>query len=325
MVATAVMVIAISLPIILSRKDSQSNQTAAVAGGETSQHSSASPAARAQEQPQAVGADASSPAQAAQKPSSNAEPKSEKDQDRPEGALLASAKQQPAGEPDSGSSVSGGAVADSLTPAPPPSDPSKSKADSQPADQAAAKSTESAQPAAAAPAPAIQETEKKLAQISAEEARRIPEAKDSAQVTPLASSRVDGEAGSKKEAAITNKDNIAPPPGAKESTTDSRTGREMTRGPGSAARFRASRGEPARGVAERKVGGKKFWLRDDVWTDKDYNPDKEMPFVTVIRDTDVYRELLSKHSGMKPFLTGFAENARVIFIYKGAAYMLIPQ
>jgi putative zinc finger protein len=317
MVATAVLVIVISLPIILSRRNSQPNQIAAVTGGETAQDSPASLVASAQKQTEASNASVSSPTQLEQKSGGNAEPKVEKDQEREEGSALASAK-RPAGEP-----ISGGAISDSVAPAPPPTETARPKTDSQPAaDQAAAKATEPAQPAAA---PATQETEKKLAQISPEEARRIPEAKDSAQVTPLASSRVDGEDGSKKEATITDKDNIAPPPGPKESAPDSRAGREMTRGPGSAARFRASRGELSRGTAERKVGGRKFWLRDDVWTDKDYKPDKEMPFITVIRDTDVYRELLSKHSGMKPFLTGFAENARVIFIYKGAVYMLIPQ
>ena len=42
-------------------------------------------------------------------------------------------------------------------------------------------------------------------------------------------------------------------------------------------------------------------------------------------DSDVYRELFSKHSGMRPFLTGFSETARVIFIYKGTVYKLVPQ
>jgi hypothetical protein len=50
-----------------------------------------------------------------------------------------------------------------------------------------------------------------------------------------------------------------------------------------------------------------------------------MPMVTIFRDSDVYRELFSKHSGMRPFLTGFAETARVIFVYKGMVYKLIPQ
>ena len=100
----------------------------------------------------------------------------------------------------------------------------------------------------------------------------------------------------------------------------------MKQGAPGCARFRDSNSEAARSASSTiKVGGRKFWLRNDFWTDKDYNPDKEMPMVTVFRDSDVYRELLSKHSGMRPFLTGFAETARVIFIYKGTVYKLIPQ
>jgi hypothetical protein len=86
--------------------------------------------------------------------------------------------------------------------------------------------------------------------------------------------------------------------------------------------------DPARrraGVVERKVGGKKFWLKDGTWVDKDYNPDKDMPVITFVRDSDVYKEHVAKRQGMKSYLNEFAGNERVIFVYKGTVYIIVPQ
>jgi hypothetical protein len=80
-----------------------------------------------------------------------------------------------------------------------------------------------------------------------------------------------------------------------------------------------------RGSATRKIGSKKFWLSKDTWTDKDYNPNKELPVVTVERDSDIYKEMLTKRSGLKLYLLGFGEGERAIFVYKGTVYRLIPQ
>ena len=80
-----------------------------------------------------------------------------------------------------------------------------------------------------------------------------------------------------------------------------------------------------RGSPTRKVGGKKFWLSKDTWTDKDYNPNKELPVVTIERDSDIYKELLTKRSGLKLYLMGFGEGERAIFVYKGTVYRLVPQ
>ncbi|HWO02327.1 MAG TPA: hypothetical protein VNS63_23985, partial [Blastocatellia bacterium] len=81
----------------------------------------------------------------------------------------------------------------------------------------------------------------------------------------------------------------------------------------------------ARGTAERKIGKKRFWLRDDVWTDNDYRPEKEMPMVPIVRDSDVFKELIGKRPSLKGYLTAFAENERAIVVYKGTIYKLIPQ
>jgi hypothetical protein len=84
---------------------------------------------------------------------------------------------------------------------------------------------------------------------------------------------------------------------------------------------------PAESVrpTEKKVGSKKFSLKDDTWTDKDFDPDKGLPTVTIIRDSNVYNELLGKQAGLKPYLTGFGGTERAIFVYKGTVYKLIPQ
>jgi hypothetical protein len=70
--------------------------------------------------------------------------------------------------------------------------------------------------------------------------------------------------------------------------------------------------------------GKRFKFLSGVWTDKNYKPDKEMPVVTIIRGSDVYKDLLTKHTGLKPYFTNFAEGDRVTVVYKGTVYKLVP-
>jgi len=76
---------------------------------------------------------------------------------------------------------------------------------------------------------------------------------------------------------------------------------------------------------ERKFNGKRFLLRDGAWTDKDFDPNKDLPVVIIIRDSNVYKEVLNKRPGLKPFLTGFQPGERAIIVYKGTVYRLIPQ
>ena len=76
---------------------------------------------------------------------------------------------------------------------------------------------------------------------------------------------------------------------------------------------------------ERKLSGKKFLFRDGAWTDKDFDPNKELPVVTIIRDSNVYKEVMNKRPGLKPFLAGFPAPERAIIVYKGTVYKLIPQ
>ena len=76
---------------------------------------------------------------------------------------------------------------------------------------------------------------------------------------------------------------------------------------------------------EKKLGNKRFSLKNDTWTDKDFDPDKDLPIVTVIRDSNVYNELLATRTGLKPYLVGFPPAERAIIVYKGTVYKLIPQ
>lgn len=165
-----------------------------------------------------------------------------------------------------------------------------------------------------------------LARIDEKQAQRLPqEDKDSAQVTVLKQGRADADQRQTKEATIRPEDAIAPAP-PPSSSNDVRAKRRLAQAPRLAIRDgsipEATRPKP---VAEKKINGKKFWLRDNVWTDKDYNPEREMPIVTIVRDSDVYRELLSKRSGLKPYFTGFGDHDRAIIVYKGTVYRLIPQ
>lgn len=320
MAAAAVLVIAISLPLLLpsSRRNSSDIQGAstqseqAKAGGEPQR------AFDAPEAPASGSAAANTSAQTGQQPGSNAQAKTEKDQESPDKDLLAIAKGRVADQP------SAGAGTETTAPTPEQPQPAEPKADSTTADQGVAKAAEQAPPVAPPPAPASRQEEPQLPKINPDDAKSLAQDKDSAQVAQLKPGVTGGEASKKKEATITDGANIAPP--TKPSSSESRErSQALKQGAPGSARFRDSSNEAVRSTSSAKVGGRRFWLRNDVWTDKDYNPNKEMPMVTVFRDSDVYRDLLLKYPGMKPFLTGFAETARVIFVYKGMVYKLIPQ
>jgi hypothetical protein len=182
-----------------------------------------------------------------------------------------------------------------------------------------------AQPPQAAP-PTQQRAagETQLPKIDQERALRLQQqGKDSTQDSLLKQGRADGDQRSDKVAKIRPEDDVAPPaPAAPEGIRN-----RVLAQPGASA-MRAGRlneSSRTRGTAERKVGSKKFWLRGDTWTDKDYSPIKEMPVVTIVRDSDVYRELIARRAGLKVYLTSFNENDRAILVYKGTVYKLIPQ
>jgi Putative zinc-finger len=165
-----------------------------------------------------------------------------------------------------------------------------------------------------------------LGKIDPQGARPASEAKkDSAHVSVLKSGRADGEERAAGDTKIRPEDNNAPPSPIAGAESGSR--RALAQPAPSSMRDgrRLSETVRSRGTAERKIGKKRFWLRDEVWTDNDYKPEKEMPMVTLVRDSDVFNEVIGKRAALKGYLTAFAENERAIVVYKGTIYKLIPQ
>src|SRR5207247_2609604 len=67
----------------------------------------------------------------------------------------------------------------------------------------------------------------------------------------------------------------------------------------------------------KRINNKDFFFRDNTWTDKEFDPNKDLPVVTIIRDSNVYKELLAKRANLRPYLEGFPENQRAIIVFKG--------
>jgi hypothetical protein len=196
------------------------------------------------------------------------------------------------------------------------------------ADSTGAPAATQPQPVAAESANAkAKKDEPALDRIDPEKARRLPvDDKEAARVTALRPGRVDGTVPKGKEGTIRAADGVAP---TDESfgVADTRS-RSLAAPPATAkkgAAFREARAGERRGAPERKISNKRFWLHDNTWTDKEYDPGKEMPSVTIIHDSDVFKEVIAKKSGLKPYLTSFAENERAIIVFKGTVYKLIPQ
>jgi Putative zinc-finger len=318
MAVAAVIVLAISVPLFLSRKDRGVNQQQDQS--QLSQPSSGNGAATAPRAEQANPAGAAVAGDVAQPESSRQAANTQQDraaqrQDRSAGEKEESTEQPPA---ENASGVAGGVVAKAEPPQPQPVEP---KTGDQNADQSASKDASREQaPAASAPQQAAPETQ--LAKIDPAEARRVPQQdKDKAEMSVLQPRRPDGDERANRDAVV-RPGEIAPPPPPNSGSR----GRNAITSPPAGIKSRLS--DPSRhkgGASERKVGGKKFWFKDGTWVDKDYNPDKDMPVVSFIRDSDVYKEHLAKRQGMKSYLTGFTENERVIFIYKGTVYIIVPQ
>ena len=76
---------------------------------------------------------------------------------------------------------------------------------------------------------------------------------------------------------------------------------------------------------QKEFKGKKFSFRDGAWTDKDFDPNKDLPVVTIIRDSNTYKELISKRAGLRSIMERFTPAERAIIVYKGTVYKLIPQ
>lgn len=294
MAAAAVIVVALSVPLLLTRKGAGVDQQTYRGAAEQQPSEDARSAGPSLE-------NGPSPASrtSATGSSSSAAPTAKQSEKREtEVATNAPAgQQQPAG--------AGGdrASSDGKTEAKPEStatDKVQSKSDSQPVTVAA-----SGQP--------VQERERDKGDTDSAGQRKDAQASDSK------SNRTDEDQQSAKEKAKVAE--TAPPP---PSAPQLAGGRGLRR-PAAKLALRDSSTTEAVRAPERRIVGKRFLFRDDTWTDKDFNADKDLPVVTIIRDSNVYKEVLAKRAGLKPYLTGFAETERAIIVYKGTVYKLIPQ
>lgn len=154
-------------------------------------------------------------------------------------------------------------------------------------------------------------------------ARQQQPSKDAAADTKASGNEQEG---AKKEQVAERAATIPPPaapPVKTDAKTDSAKSEKLKHSAGTFGLRESSSAEAVR--AEKKVANKKFSLRNDTWTDNEFNAAKDLPSVTVIRDSNVYNELLSKRAGLKTYFNGFPPTDRAIIVYKGTVYKLIPQ
>jgi hypothetical protein len=169
-----------------------------------------------------------------------------------------------------------------------------------------------------------QTVEPPLPQINREQATRLPEtSKDSAQVATLRPGRADGDGRVGKEETIRSNSGFTPP---SEAETKRKARGALTEQPGALPIADPSRAERSgsKREEERKVKGKTFWLRDGIWTDKNYKPAKKRVVVQFVRESEAYAQLLAKYPELKSYLQGLPGEARVIVVYKDVVYRIDP-
>ena len=79
-----------------------------------------------------------------------------------------------------------------------------------------------------------------------------------------------------------------------------------------------------RGSSERKAGNKVFWLIKGTWTDREYKVEKSLPVVTLIWNSDQFKERISKETGLSSYLSRFTSDERTLIVFKGIVYIFNP-
>jgi len=326
LVATAVVALAISVPLILSNRNQQSD-IAVKSSAEAASGDKAAPnlVAKQNEAPPAT-----------QQAGQSAMADHRRDEATGNGAGVGAATESKDSEE---SGVATGMLAQTIdatkttaaeqsAPAPPPAASDNfTRKESEPDRQAktddTARPTERArsQPSETATA----ESEKPLPMIDRNEARTLPEADRNSQprVTELSRGRAGVEVARDKDKPVIRPEDDSRP--KSESVSENRRGGRIADGP--ASRLRDTNDgvkPPARSTREMKVQGKKFFLLDGIWTDKDYRKDKEMPIVPVEQGSELYNQLMTKHSKLKLYFASFADQSAII-VYKGTVYKLTPK
>jgi hypothetical protein len=327
--SAAAIVLAISIPLVISQKGDNAR---------VSSERTASPA-------DSSGSDAPSQLAQAPPPGSGVVAFSDANKDQPASAVKNySGEPENAGTPSSsqGGAAIGSAAGGAAAPTPAAEgDTAKGKkeeaksdsatvADSQPrANEPAAGVARTSEPSvsreATPPAPRVAER-RDLQRIDPESTLRIPDNDKDAKATTLKPGRSDGTvatADPPKGGTIRPGDATAQPPST---PTESSRRKVMAESKSKSLRDENElRKERARASASRKIDNKTFFLIDDIWTDKDYRKDKELPVVTLSKESDEYKRVLEKHSGLQKFFTGFAANEKIIVVYKGTIYRLMPR
>jgi hypothetical protein len=171
-------------------------------------------------------------------------------------------------------------------------------------------------PAQAGAAPGSQ-----VAKKESEDRQAQPE-KDSAQQS--ADSKQDRADEPRDREKVARAEEAAPPPASNAEAVRGRAGPK--RSSAKLALRDSATTEAVRPLEpQKKIGNKKFFFKDNTWTDKDFDPSKDLPVVTIIRDSNVYKEELAKRTGLKPYVERFTGTERAIIVYKGTVYKLIPQ
>lgn len=327
--AVAALVLAISIPVILSQQSNKtSNAPNAAASGAKSAEDNGAPGVIAQ-------APAATPNDGLTTDNGSGElrrePQAQSERDRaasPESTnqsasgLAGAGIGSTAGEPPATSAVAAESSATTEKKEVAKNE-STTVADNKPrADENAVKPTEA--PAATPPPAVAKATERpELPRIDSKETLKIPSNdKDTASGKTLKPGTADTSVAS---ATKPTGPTIRPNEGVRPSAPSTESGgRALTDKAKSLRSASDARKEPVRASASRKIDNKTFWLIDDVWTDKDYKKDKELPVVTLTKESDVYKEVLEKHSNLQKFFKGFAANEKVIVVYKGTVYRLMP-
>lgn len=303
MAMAAVLVLAVSLPVLLSRDTARPNQQ--VPDSIPAEQSSAANAESAK-QPR-VGTLAANSKLPGAESSTPATGPSKKREAETEAAGSAGAARN-AGTP----AAVGGAVDKTQK--------SDAKSASPTADEAQRKSQSDV---ASEPPVQAGATSSQVAKNLSEEDRKQRQEKDAAQQAPESKpGRVDEPRDREKTAKA---EEVAAPAAPAASSERTRSNGGLRRSPPKLALTdSAGPGESVRASVKR-INKKDFFFRDNTWTDKDYDPNKDLPVVTIVRDSNVYRELLAKRASLRPYFEGFPENQRAIIVYKGTVYKLIPQ
>ena len=160
-----------------------------------------------------------------------------------------------------------------------------------------------------------------LAKNDSDQVRQQQTEKDSTQQpSESKAARADQESNEKEKTARAE-EAAAPPP----STSEVARARGMKRPAAKLSLRDSNAGTESVRVEQKEFKGKKFSFRDGAWTDKEFDPNKDLPVVTIIRDSNTYKELISKRAGLRSIMERFTSAERAIIVYKGTVYKLIPQ